>query len=225
MYFSKANNSSMSSLGTSALTMTPSPGPSGSSSQQRVRRSTRLYTNNNGSVKENEKSGGSSTKKAATPKSPRTSRKSSSAKNNKAATLTSEMNEKNLLDSLEAPVAPPPPALLLHNSHGVKEFLGVLGQIGQAYLHLAQYECRKAIDVLDRLSDRHYKTGWVLCAKGKAFYELSDYKMAVKLYEECRELEPSRLQGMEVLSTAYWYLENEVSRHNYVLSLVILSGT
>lgn len=189
--------------------MTPSPGPSGSASQQRVRRSTRLYTNNNGSVKENEKSGG---KKAATPKSPRSGRKGSSARANKAASLTSEMNEKNLLESfgVEATVAP---SVALHANVGVKEFLGVLGQIGQAYLHLAHYECRKAIHLLDRLSERHYKTGWVLCAKGKAFYELSDYKMAVRLYEECRELEPSRLHGMEVLSTAYWYLENEVILH------------
>lgn len=203
----QANNSTTSSLGTSALTMTPSPGPSGSSSQQRVRRSTRLYTNNNGSVKENEKSGG---KKAATPKSPRSGRKGGSARASKAATLTAEMNEKNLLEScLEATVAPSA-VVALHTNAGVKEFLGVLGQIGQAYLHLAHYECKKAIHLLDRLSERHYKTGWVLCAKGKAFYELSDYKMAVRLYEECRELEPSRLQGMEVLSTAYWYLENEV---------------
>jgi tetratricopeptide (TPR) repeat protein len=207
---SQANNSATSSLGTSALTLTPSPGPSGSTSQQRVRRSTRLYTNNNGSVKENEKSGG---KKAATPKSPRSGRKGSSARATKAATLTAEMNEKNLLESCLETVAPL--AATLHTNAGVKEFLGVLGQIGQAYLHLAHYECRKAIHLLDRLSERHYKTGWVLCAKGKAFYELSDYKMAVRLYEQCRELEPSRLQGMEVLSTAYWYLENEVTFFSY----------
>jgi tetratricopeptide (TPR) repeat protein len=195
--------------------MTPSPGPSGSSSQQRVRRSTRLYTNNNGSVKENEKSGG---KKAATPKSPRSGRKGASARASKAAALTLEMNEKNLMhqEQVGVGVVAASPSTL-HTDVGVRQFLGVLGQIGQAYLHLAHYECRKAIHLLDRLSERHYKTAWVLCAKGKAFYELSDYKMAVRLYEEARELEPARLQGMEVLSTAYWYLENEVGSHCQLL--------
>jgi len=124
------------------------------------------------------------------------------------------MNEKNLMDTSCYTVEPS-----MVQSQSVKEFLNILCQIGQAYLNLSQYECKKAIDILDRLSDRHYKTGWVLCTKGKAFYELSDYKMAVKMYEECRELEPSRLQGMEVLSTAYWYLENEVSIINTFLRI------
>ncbi|CAB3370463.1 Hypothetical predicted protein [Cloeon dipterum] len=202
----QANNSTTSSLGTSALNLTPSPGPSTTSSQQRVRRSTRLYTNSNGSVKENEKSLTSS-KKAAAPKSPRSGRKSSSTKTQSAK--TTEMNEKNLIESSCYPSAAQEPNLL--HSHSIKEFLSILRQIGQAYQYLAHYDCRKSIEILDQLPDKHYKTGWVLCAKGKAYYELSDYKTAVKIYEECRELEPSRLQGMEVLSTAYWYLENEVA--------------
>lgn len=48
-------------------------------------------------------------------------------------------------------------------------------EMGKAQLHLGQYSCREAIDVLNGLPPQHYETGWVLTTLGKAHFELAEY--------------------------------------------------
>lgn len=89
--------------------------------------------------------------------------------------------------------------------------MALLRELGTAYLHLSQFNCRKAIDCLNNLPPQHYSTGWVLSLLGKAHYELTDYQQAVRYFSEVREREPYRLQLMELYSTALWHLQKEVT--------------
>ena len=58
--------------------------------------------------------------------------------------------------------------------------MALLRDMGTAYLHLSQFNCRKAIESLNNLPPQHYNTGWVLSLLGKAHYELSEYQQAVR---------------------------------------------
>jgi anaphase-promoting complex subunit 3 len=58
--------------------------------------------------------------------------------------------------------------------------MALLRELGTAYLHLSQFNCRKAIDCLNNLQPQQYNTGWVLSLLGKAYYELTEYQQAVR---------------------------------------------
>jgi anaphase-promoting complex subunit 3 len=70
---------------------------------------------------------------------------------------------------------------ILRVSDSVAEgLMALMQELGTAYLHLSQFNCRKAIDCLNNLPPQHYNTGWVLSLLGKAYYELTDYQQAVR---------------------------------------------
>lgn len=58
--------------------------------------------------------------------------------------------------------------------------MALLREIGTAYQHLSQYNCRKAIECLEALPSQHFNTGWVLSLMGKAYFELSDFQTSVR---------------------------------------------
>jgi anaphase-promoting complex subunit 3 len=58
--------------------------------------------------------------------------------------------------------------------------MSLLRTMGQAYVHLSSYECRAAIEVMESLPPNQKKTGWILSHLAKAYFELADYKQAVK---------------------------------------------
>ena len=58
--------------------------------------------------------------------------------------------------------------------------MSLLRDAGVAYLHLCQYNCRKAIECLEALPPQHLNTGWVLSLIGKAYFELGDFQQSVR---------------------------------------------
>ncbi|KAF4522886.1 hypothetical protein B566_EDAN012940 [Ephemera danica] len=171
--------------------------------------------------------------KFVTPKSPSRKSKSKLAKtsnlSSKGNTNYDELNEKNREDS-SMPVTETitsasdlitgsstgsiplsPECVTKLQKQSAEGLMSLLVQLGAAYQALAHYECRTAVQRLRALPHNHYNTGWALCMEGKAYYELAEYQEAVRAFEECRRLEPARLQGMDIHSTALWYLEREVS--------------
>ena len=88
--------------------------------------------------------------------------------------------------------------------------LNLLAELGNAALYLGQFHCPKAIRILMNLPLKHYNTGWVLTAIGRAYFEMAKYDEAVKYFEEAHRVEPHRLQGTEYYSTALWHLQKEV---------------
>lgn len=89
--------------------------------------------------------------------------------------------------------------------------MSLLKQIGQAYVHLSAYECKQALNAFSSLAPHHYNTGWVLTQVGRAHFELAEYQQAEKVFAKVRQLEPYRIEGMEIYSTALWHLQNEVT--------------
>lgn len=176
-----------------------------------VRRSSRLFGNSS-SVKENNKS------RFVAPKSPARKTKTRSSKSQSSL---SELNEKNKSEnqdissdklSSEKPITP---QSLIQQAFTIQKqctegLMSLFRDMGAAYQQLAQYNCRRAIDLLTALPTQHYRTGWVLAHIGKAYFEMNDYHQAAKFFSDVREREPHRLHLMEYFSTALWHLQKEV---------------
>lgn len=89
--------------------------------------------------------------------------------------------------------------------------MSLLKQIGQAYVYLSSYECKQALNAFSLLAPHHYNTGWVLTQVGRTHFELADYRQAEKVFAKVRQLEPYRIEGMEIYSTTLWHLQKEVT--------------
>ncbi|PKC75688.1 TPR-like protein [Rhizophagus irregularis] len=89
------------------------------------------------------------------------------------------------------------------------EVLELLQKIAKGYAYLNQYECAKAIDALTNLPKSQYYTGWVQSHIGKAYFEMVDYPMAERFFQKARQLEPYRLEDMEIFSTTLWHLRKD----------------
>lgn len=185
-----------------------------------VRRSSRLFTNNY-SVKENNKS--PNRNKFATPKSPRKPKqrltKTNLGKTNyeitektvdkeKVETITSD--QKVLLNNSINSAQTSAQQLLVLQKQSVDGLMFLLRQLGQAYLCLTQFRCQRAVDVLLEIPQKHFNTGWVLTTLGMAHMEMTDYEAAIKYFEQAHELEPFRLERMDMYSTALWHLQKEI---------------
>ncbi|XP_067013542.1 cell division cycle protein 27 homolog [Anabrus simplex] len=191
-----------------------------------VHRSSRLFSNSN-SVKENNKN--PKRGKFITPKSPSRKPKLRNVKTNLTKAAFTDLNERNrnekekpetvTSDKLVGGVNVAQHAVLLQKQ-SVEGLMSLLRQIGQAYQHLAQYNCRKALDLFNTLPPKHYNTGWILSLMGKAHFELAEYQMASRFFSEVRTREPYRCQMMEVYSTALWHLQQEVTLSSLAQDLI-----
>jgi len=97
---------------------------------------------------------------------------------------------------------------------GVQEILEVLCLLGAAQRRLCEYRCRDALRVFYKLPHSQFYTGYVQHQVGRAYFELSDYQNAQKALETMQRIEPHRMKGLEVLSTALWHLKKEVELSN-----------
>ena len=79
-----------------------------------------------------------------------------------------------------------------------------------AYKRLAEYRCRDAIEYFKKLPTNHYNTGFVLSMIGRCHFEMGSYEDAINCFKNCRKIEPYRLQGLEIYSTALWHLQKEL---------------
>ena len=102
----------------------------------------------------------------------------------------------------------------------VQKILEILSVASLAYQHLCDYRCPEALRALDSLSARQQETGWVLHQKGKAFLEMNDFTSAERVLEAMQVKDPSRVQGLEILSTVYWQLKKEMELANLAHTVV-----
>ncbi|KAK7868238.1 hypothetical protein R5R35_000639 [Gryllus longicercus] len=197
---------------------------------QNVRRSSRLFSNSY-NVKENNKSPNRS--KFATPKSPSRKTKSRIAKTNLNKASFTDLNERNRNEKEKSETITSADSKIIGSGmvsvnggtasqntvvqvlqlqkQSAEGLMSLLRDLGTAYLHLAQFNCRKAVECFNNLPLQHYNTGWVLALMGRAHYELNEYQLAVKYFNEVREREPHRMQLMELYSTSLWHLQREVA--------------
>mmetsp|Transcript_6897 Transcript_6897/g.12747 ORF Transcript_6897/g.12747 Transcript_6897/m.12747 type:complete len:783 (+) Transcript_6897:305-2653(+) len=88
--------------------------------------------------------------------------------------------------------------------------LDALRGFGEALLLVSQFCCSESIAALDALPPRHQNTGWAAHQKGRAFFEMGDYRGAKVAFEHMREVAPDRTAGLEIYSTSLWHLKAEV---------------
>ncbi|KAH0549397.1 cell division cycle protein 27 homolog isoform X1 [Cotesia glomerata] len=98
--------------------------------------------------------------------------------------------------------------------------MSLLRELGLAYQHLSQFNCSQAVEILSVLPKHHYNTGWVLSMLARAHFEMNDYKKAANYFAEVRQLEPQRMDLMEIYSTVLWHLHSEVQLSTLAQELV-----
>jgi len=129
-------------------------------------------------------------------------------------------NEKNLLISNQALNEDLKQAGIKSQRASAESLLNLLSVLGQAALAIGQFKCEHAINILQKLPKKHYQSGYVLCAVGRAYFELGRYDEAVNFFEEARRREPYILKGMEFYSTALWHLQREVKLSSLAQELI-----
>ncbi|XP_072378224.1 cell division cycle protein 27 homolog [Diabrotica undecimpunctata] len=193
---------------------------------QNVRRSSRLFSNSY-SVKENNKS--PSRNKFATPKSPsrKTKQRMAKCNLNKNANFA-EMNTKNKIEKEKTETVTSADAkteksaisnttenclqqVVYMQKQSAEGLMSLLREIGQAYMDLSQFECAAAIERLNSLPPNQFKTSWVQCLLGLAYFEMLDFENSIKYFGEVHSKEPYRLEYMDIYSTALWHLQKEVT--------------
>lgn len=89
-------------------------------------------------------------------------------------------------------------------------FFFCLQELGQAYLHLQQYELDEALEVLQtKIPPHHFTSSWVQSIIALIYHERRDYDEAVRIFSEVHKKEPFRLQYLEIYSTDLWHLQKE----------------
>ncbi|CAG8571030.1 17796_t:CDS:10 [Racocetra persica] len=91
------------------------------------------------------------------------------------------------------------------------EFLHLLKQLAKGYGYLSQYECAKAIEVFSELPPSQCNTAWVQSHMAKAHFEMVNYPVAEHYFQKARQLEPYRLEDMELYSTTLWHLRKDTA--------------
>ncbi|KAJ8612873.1 hypothetical protein CTAYLR_002059 [Chrysophaeum taylorii] len=91
-----------------------------------------------------------------------------------------------------------------------KNLLVVLRRLAVAREAMSRNRCDDALRALHAVPARHFETGWVLNAVGRAHLESADYDAAVAAFRRMERAEPHRMQGLELLSTALWHLKDDV---------------
>lgn len=87
----------------------------------------------------------------------------------------------------------------------------LLRDIGQASVALSNYDCPKAIQLLESLPPQHFNTPWIYSLVGLAYFEMNDYVNCIKYFEKVHSMEPYWFDYMDIYSTALWHLQKEIA--------------
>jgi len=97
---------------------------------------------------------------------------------------------------------------------GVQFVLELLCTFGAAHRLLCAFKCKEAIHILHTLPHSQFQTGWVQHQVGRAYFYSVDYTNAQRALETMQEVEPHRMKGLDLLSTALYLLKKEVELSN-----------
>ena len=82
--------------------------------------------------------------------------------------------------------------------------------VSRAYHHICHHRGRQALAALHQLPPKHFNTGFVQHLVGRCYFDMPDYTKAKNALELMQKLAPYRMQGLELLSTALWQLNQKV---------------
>ncbi|CAD8120126.1 unnamed protein product [Paramecium sonneborni] len=67
----------------------------------------------------------------------------------------------------------------------------------------------EAITNFQKLPPQHYRSGWVLEKVARSFMDQVKYTDAERVWKEMRQIEPTRLEGMDYYSSCLWHLKKQ----------------
>lgn len=88
--------------------------------------------------------------------------------------------------------------------------LDLFTKIGSGYFALCHYQCYEALQLFNSISVGQRDTPWVLAQIGRALHEQTLYAEAEKYFTRIKTMAPARLEDMEIYSTVFWQLKNEI---------------
>lgn len=86
----------------------------------------------------------------------------------------------------------------------------LMRQFAKATRALSVYDCYTCLTEIGQMPAVHQQSSWVLAMAGRAYYERLEYASAERAFRAARDLEPYRLDDMEVYSTLLWHLQRNV---------------
>lgn len=92
----------------------------------------------------------------------------------------------------------------------VNSIMSLFSHLGQGYQALCQFECKRALQLFNKLPRHHYTSGWVLSQAARALYEMTEYTQATRLYQSVHQAEMSRCNNLAYYSTCLWHTQREV---------------
>eukprot|EP01017_Pseudomicrothorax_dubius_P032696 TRINITY_DN4303_c0_g4_i2.p1 TRINITY_DN4303_c0_g4~~TRINITY_DN4303_c0_g4_i2.p1 ORF type:complete len:628 (-),score=153.75 TRINITY_DN4303_c0_g4_i2:164-1987(-) len=92
----------------------------------------------------------------------------------------------------------------------VKDLMGLLVRLGQAYSHMCLYMMEEAISFFQQLPPKHFNSSWTKVLVGRCYLETTRYSEAERYFAEAFQMEPYRLEGLEYYSTCLWHLKKGV---------------
>lgn len=99
----------------------------------------------------------------------------------------------------------------------IKSAIELLQKMAIAYRELFEFNCTRSMELFKELPPHHYKTPWVMVQIARAYFELTDYQLAVMVFEKVRNIDPHYTYYMDIYSTALWHLQRDIE-------LSVLSG-
>ncbi|KAI9090533.1 hypothetical protein DFS34DRAFT_346098 [Phlyctochytrium arcticum] len=90
------------------------------------------------------------------------------------------------------------------------EIVSELRECGEVYRAICRYDCRDAVERLAKLECTQPHSGWTLQQLAKAHYEMAKYVEAAQYFRLARDLEPWRLDGLDLFGSCLWHLREEV---------------
>ncbi|XP_021891927.1 cell division cycle protein 27 homolog B isoform X2 [Carica papaya] len=93
---------------------------------------------------------------------------------------------------------------------GITDTLDLMRHIGEGYRLLCMYRCQEALNVYQKLPQKHYNTAWILSQVGKAYFELVDYLNAGHVFGLAHQISPYALEGMDKYSTVLYHLKEDM---------------
>ena len=92
----------------------------------------------------------------------------------------------------------------------LQALLELLTKLGTGYFALSHYQCQDALRCFNSLPTSQRETPWVLAHTGRAQFEQASYHEAASTFIDLKAMVPSRIEDMELYSTALWHLKREV---------------
>ena len=88
--------------------------------------------------------------------------------------------------------------------------LDLFTKLGSGYFALSHYQCNDALRIYNSITSSQRDTPWVLAQIARTYFEQGSYLEAEKTFSRIKILAPSRLEDIEVYSTALWQLKYDI---------------